>query len=77
MTEPIFLQQLQLNFTFTKDFGHFMMFWEMTVDQLEELITNIRFHNFWKWWIKPYCFALAFFDLCVLIFVVSVILMVY
>ena len=32
---------------FIKDFEHFM-FLEMTIDQLEEILNNICFHNFWK-----------------------------
>lgn len=36
----------QLHHIFIKDFKHFMMFWEMLVDQLEERLTNNCFPNF-------------------------------
>ena len=48
---------------------------EMTINQIEELLTNIYFHNFLKWRIEQYYFALAFFANFILIFV-SIILMV-
>ena len=34
---------------FVEDFGHFMTFQKMVISQLEELLTNSRFHNFLKW----------------------------
>ena len=47
ITEFIFLHILffQLYCISIKDFEHFMTFRELTVDQLEELLTNIRFQN--------------------------------
>ena len=37
---------VQLYRVFVKDFGYFILFQAMTVDQLEETLINIHFHNF-------------------------------
>ena len=73
----------QLSCTFTKDFLHFIMLREVTINQLEELLYYyvtynyyIVFHNFWKLRMEPYYFLLVFFDLFTLIFT-SVILLLY